>query len=106
MFKAGYKTTEFWVTVTLVLVGLNIAITGFAKGGWVAVAAVAAVPAGCTLGGNDVLDKYFKGSAYTAAAWYLGLKGAGSVVARWFPSCTNRFLGILPWWLKDNRGRR
>lgn len=30
-----------------------------------------------TQGGNDLLDKYFKGSAYTAS-WFLGLAGTGT----------------------------
>jgi hypothetical protein len=30
-----------------------------------------------TQGGNDLLDKYFKGSAYTAA-WFMGLAGTGA----------------------------
>lgn len=30
-----------------------------------------------TEGKNDIIDKYFKGSAYTAT-WFLGLKGTGS----------------------------
>ena len=33
-----------------------------------------------TEGKTDIIDKYFKGSAYSAA-WYLGLKGAGAVAA-------------------------
>ena len=32
-----------------------------------------------TAGKTDIIDKYFKGSAYTAA-WFLGLKGAGTPV--------------------------
>jgi hypothetical protein len=30
-----------------------------------------------TQGGNDLIDKYFKGSAYTAT-WYMGLAGVGA----------------------------
>ena len=33
-----------------------------------------------TAGKTDLIDKYFKGSAYTAA-WYMGLKGTGSAAA-------------------------
>lgn len=33
-----------------------------------------------TAGFNDLLAKYFKGSSYTAA-WYVGLKGTGTVAA-------------------------
>lgn len=33
-----------------------------------------------TEGGNDLIDKYFKGSAYTAA-WFMGLAGAGTKAA-------------------------
>lgn len=33
-----------------------------------------------TAGKTDIVDKYLKGSSYTAA-WYLGLKGAGSIAA-------------------------
>lgn len=33
-----------------------------------------------TVGLTDLVDKYFKGSAYTAA-WYVGLKGAGTIAA-------------------------
>jgi hypothetical protein len=32
------------------------------------------------VGLNDILDKYFKGSTYTAA-WHVGLKGAGTIAA-------------------------
>ena len=34
----------------------------------------------CNGGLDDVLTKYFKGSAYTAA-WYVGLKGTGTPAA-------------------------
>ena len=33
-----------------------------------------------TAGKTDLVNKYFKGAAYTAA-WYLGLKGTGSAAA-------------------------
>lgn len=33
-----------------------------------------------TVGLNDLLTQYFKGSGYNAA-WYMGLKGAGSILA-------------------------
>lgn len=33
-----------------------------------------------TAGKTDLIDKYFKGSAYTAG-WFMGLKGAGTVAA-------------------------
>jgi hypothetical protein len=33
-----------------------------------------------TVGKNDIIDKYFKGSSYTAG-WFLGLKGAGTIAA-------------------------
>lgn len=33
-----------------------------------------------TAGKNDIVDTYFKGAAYTAA-WYMGLKGTGTIAA-------------------------
>lgn len=52
----------------------HLAADGSVKGEWTSDNTV------LTGGRNDLLDKYFKGSAYTAG-WYLALKGTGTIAA-------------------------